>query len=89
MRGYIVLFSIGVWLLQRQAELPEMRYAWLLMLGVPSLVLLRSASPGVRGGARALLAAAALATGFFWAAGLAHWRMQDALPEAWEGRDTR
>ena len=87
MRGCIVLFAAGVWLLQRQAELPEMRLAWLLVLCVPLLVLLRSRSRGIRSVARALLTIAALAAGFLWAAGLAHWRMQDTLPEAWEGRD--
>lgn len=28
-----------------------------------------------------------LSIGFFWAATLAHWRMADSLPSAWEGRD--
>ena len=35
----------------------------------------------------ALIAAAALLLGFVWAAATAHWRLQDALPSAWEGRD--
>jgi competence protein ComEC len=87
MRGYIVLFAVGAWLLQRQAELPEMQFAWLLLLCVPCLVLVRSESVFARGFARVLVSSAAFGAGFLWAAGLAHWRMQDALPPAWEGRD--
>jgi competence protein ComEC len=27
------------------------------------------------------------ATGYFWAATVGHWKLADALPEVWEGRD--
>lgn len=87
MRLYIVLFACGAWLLQRQAELPDLRYAWLLLLAVPAAWF--AAFPGrvSRYAGRAALALAWLAAGFYWAAALAHVRMGEALPVEWEGRD--
>jgi competence protein ComEC len=38
---------------------------------------------------RALLALIFLGVGFFWAAAFAQWRLADALPPEWEGRDIR
>ena len=35
----------------------------------------------------ALIAAAAFLLGFAWAGATAHWRLHDALPSEWEGRD--
>ena len=87
MRAIIALFALGVWLLQREAELPDMRYAWLVALGGPCFVLRKLPSRSVRAAASALIALSALAAGFFWAAGFAHLRMADALPFEWEGRD--
>src|SRR4051812_20581883 len=97
MRLSIVLFAFGAWLLQRQAELPDMRYAWVVIaLALPALLIALvwrartvGASPPriVRAIGKALLAACALAAGFLWAAWLAHARMDDALPAQWEGRD--
>lgn len=87
MRLYIMLFASGVWLLQRQAELPELRHAWLLVLAAPALWLSRSPRRAVKRAAQAAMAVCAFAAGFFWAAGLAHVRLADALPPAWEGRD--
>ena len=87
MRAIIALFALGVWLLQREAELPDMRYAWLVALGGPCFVLRKLPSRSVRAAASALIALSALAAGFFWAAGFAHLRMADALPFEWEGRN--
>ena len=87
MRIHIVLFALGAWLLQREAELPDMRWAWLLLCGLPALVLARSSYRVVQNGARISMAALWLAGGFFWAAGAAHVRLSDALPTEWEGRD--
>lgn len=36
---------------------------------------------------RGVLLVAALAAGYFWAAGFATWRLSDGLSDAWEGRD--
>jgi competence protein ComEC len=87
MRLYIVLFAVGAWLLQRQAELPDVRYAWLLLLALPSWLLAHRRPRSLRLAGRGALAACWLAGGFFWAAGLAQLRMADALPPEWEGRD--
>src|SRR4051812_6038895 len=69
-------FAAGAALLQFQASLPG--FAWAAT--VPLL-----AVAGVR--YRAFLVPAALAAGFFWAAGCAHWRMADWLPVELEGKD--
>ncbi|MGZ8155939.1 MAG: DNA internalization-related competence protein ComEC/Rec2 [Burkholderiales bacterium] len=87
MRANIVLFAVGVWLLQREPVLPDMRYAYALALVVPCIVLFKSRRRLTRAAARALVGAFAVTAGFFWAAALAHVRMGDALPPAWEGRD--
>jgi competence protein ComEC len=87
MRVDIALFAVGVWLLQQQAELPDMRYAWLLALAPPCLALRAARRQSVRTIASALIGISALAAGFFWAAAFAHVRMADALPAGWEGRD--
>ncbi|HYH40521.1 MAG TPA: DNA internalization-related competence protein ComEC/Rec2 [Burkholderiales bacterium] len=87
MRPSIILFAAGVWLLQRQAELPAMHGAWILLLAAPLLGLLRARSRLLRIGAGSAVAILACAAGFFWAAAAAHLRMADALPHEWEGRD--
>jgi competence protein ComEC len=86
-RGIIALFAVGVWLLQQQAELPDMRYAWLLALALPCLALRDARSRIVHAFAVALILVSALGSGFFWAAAFAHMRMADALSAEWEGRD--
>lgn len=88
MRVIIALFAVGVWLLQRQAGLPDMNYAWLVVLAAPCVALLyRARSKRLRAAAWMLLGLPAVAAGFFWAAALAHMRIADALPAEWEGRD--
>ena len=87
MRLNIVLFAVGVWLLQRQAALPAMHGAWALLMIAPLFALLHVRSRLSRACARLALAMLACGAGLFWAAGAAHVRMADALPSAWEGRD--
>jgi competence protein ComEC len=87
MRLYIVLFAIGAWLLQREAELPPMQYAWLLLLIAPAYALTRLPSRRIRNAAVCALAMLSLVAGFYWAAALAHIRLADELPAGWEGRD--
>jgi len=81
LRFAIIAFVIGVACLQQQAALPSLSWAALLLL--TPLVFFIRASMVQRG----ILLVAALAAGYFWAAGFAAWRLADALPEAWEGRD--
>ncbi len=69
-------FAAGAALLQMQAALPSL--AWALLLVPLAAAALRWPK---------LWIAAAFAAGFFWAAGRAHWRMDERLPAALEGRD--
>ncbi len=87
MRIYVVLFALGAWILQRQAELPDMLYAWLLGLAAPAIAIGCSRHRIAQHAAKIVLALLWLAAGFFWAAGAAHIRLDDALPPEWEGRD--
>lgn len=86
MRGNILAFVLGVWLLQQQAALPGLLWAWalaplLLARGLPESTL---AHRLLR---RSLLAVFFLGLGFFWAAAFAQLRLADALPAEWEGRE--
>src|SRR5687767_9838158 len=87
MRIAIVMFALGVWLLQTQAELPDMHVAWLLLLIVPVLALVCAPSRWLRWPGKAVMVLLAFVAGFFWAAGAAHVRLADAVPPHWEGRD--
>lgn len=69
-------FAAGAALLQWQAGLPSLAWAWVLApLGLGALRW------------RPLWIVAALAAGFFWAAACAHWRMEERLAPSLEGRD--
>src|SRR5581483_10952215 len=87
MRSAIVAFALGVWALQRQAELPA--GAWLAVAAVSAAIALglaaRSRTPRA---VRALaVAAACFVLGFAWAGARAQWRMADRLDASLEGRD--
>ena len=87
MRLNIVCFALGVWLLQRQAELPAPGGIWFAAAAAAALFALPR-RPAALGGARAVLVkAACCALGLCWAAAVAHWRLADALSPDWEGRD--
>jgi len=84
---YILFFAAGVWLLQQQAELPALSSVWLAALALPAVAWRRADSAlgrALRAAALALLWGAA---GYGWAATMAYWRLADALPVEWEGRD--
>jgi competence protein ComEC len=87
MRLYIVLFACGAWLLQREAELPPLALAWLLLGALPAYASRRCTHRPVRVASTVVLACAALAAGYFWAGARAQARLADALPSVWEGRD--
>ena len=85
---FTLCFTIGVWLLQQQAALPDLAWAWLLP--VFALALLIPARPAVLRLARALLLAAfALGLGFYHAASQSGQRLAVTLPDEWQGRDIR
>ncbi|ATE59600.1 DNA internalization-related competence protein ComEC/Rec2 [Thauera sinica] len=97
MRILIVLFGIGVWLFQQQADLPVPAwriYGWCgWTVALPALFRLahRPVQAGDGGVRRLALAAAAgcmaLCAGFLWSAQRAEWRLTDALPMVLEGVD--
>ena len=79
---------LGVVLLQHRAALPEFAWAWALLPGaVSALLLSRSHKPIFLAAGKVLFIAFVLGVGFFWAAAFAHWRLSDVLPYEWEGRD--
>ena len=90
MRSAILLFVLGVYALQQMAWLP----GWNWALALPAMLALawglkRYAHPAAGLLRQVLLLAGCAGAGFFWAAGMAQWRLADALPAAWEGRDVR
>ncbi len=78
----------GVSLLQQQAELPSISWAWgLIPILAASGWLARYSSGAVITLRRILLCLLCLGIGFFWAAALAQWRLSDFLPQSWERKD--
>jgi competence protein ComEC len=76
----VLAFACGVWLLQQIAVLPAPSF-------VALLVATGAATWLARGRWRGLSVIGAALLGFAWACGFAHWRLADALPAEWEGRD--
>ena len=88
LRLNILAFVLGVSLLQRQAELPELIWALgLLPILITALHFRHCSSISSVTVGKILLFIFSIGIGFFWAATFAHWRMADSLPSAWEGRD--
>lgn len=86
MVGFSLFFALGVWLLQQQAALPDLRWAALL---IPLLAALRLPCRTIwlRILRSLLLLTLAAGSGFFYAAWIAQFRLADELPAAWQGRD--
>lgn len=88
MRSAILAFVFGVWCLQQMPQLPGFSWAFLLLLP------LSLAWWWLRARDSLLLALicristlfGAVLAGFFFAAGWAQYRLNDALPPAWEGQ---
>lgn len=85
MRGNILAFVLGVWLLQQQAALPGLAWAGLLLLWLSG----RFVPGGFLFFRSVLVKFVFFGLGFFWAAFMAQLRLADALPSAWEGRDVQ
>ena len=98
---FTIFFTLGIWLLQQQAALPNFFWAWLLA-GFPLLILFQLIYPvhGSTGSPRTdlmslalrishnlLIAAFACSTGFYWAAWQGEQRLSLSLPDAWQGRN--
>ena len=90
MQIYILAFVLGVVLLQYQASLPGLTWAWaLLPIAIFAFLLSGSRKRIFTTAGKTLFIVIFLGAGFFWAAVFAHWRLSDALPHQWEGRDIR
>jgi len=101
MRSALILFALGCGVLQWQPILPSWQV--LLVLAIASALVfawpLRTpttdatsvatnvAAPSVANPWWWVQIVAAGILGFAWAAGMAHWRLAETLPDAWEGRD--
>lgn len=83
----IIAFAVGIWWLQQQAALPDLSWAAALIPGALLLLALRGGHAVVRVSRWLLILAWCAGAGFLWAAACAQWRLADALPAQWEGRD--
>jgi competence protein ComEC len=79
-------FALGICLLQQQAALPDMAWAWLPLLLLPALLLPRR-SGWQRYARLVLISALAFGLGFSHAAWQAERRLAVSLPDEWQGRD--
>ncbi len=86
MVSFSLFFALGVWLLQHQAELPNLAWAWLPAALIPVL-LLQQRTRWQRIARQVLLAAIACSLGFFYAALFAQQRLSHTLPAEWQGKN--
>lgn len=83
---FTLFFTLGVWLLQQQADLPVFAWAWLLA-GFPAILLIPADKPALRIIRIALIASFAFAIGFYYAAWQGERRLSVELPSGWQGKD--
>ena len=83
---FAAFFTLGVWLLQQQAALPDFGWAWLLA-GLPFTLLIPVRTLALRIAHALCLAAFAFGFGFYHAAWQAEQRLAISLPDEWQGRD--
>jgi len=82
---FAFFFSAGIWLLQQQAHLPDLRWSALLLCLLPAALY---RSPGWKTLLRdCLLLLLAAGSGFFYAAWIAQHRLSDRLPDLWQEQD--
>jgi competence protein ComEC len=86
MVGFSLFFASGVWLLQQQAALPDLRWAALIFIPLAALRL-PCQTIWQRNSRTFILLTLAAVSGFFYAAWMAQHRLSDELPAAWQGRD--
>ena len=83
---FSAFFTLGVWLLQQQAALPDFAWAW-AMAGFPLALLIPSQKVSQQFARALLIAAFACAAGFYWSAWQGEQRLSVSLPDSWQGRD--
>lgn len=83
MASFAIFFALGIWLLQQQAALPGLVWAWLLApLALALALLMPRATHWQRILRYALTAALTCTLGFYYAAFIAQQRLADRLPGA-------
>ncbi len=87
MRVFLIAFCLGIWLLQQQADLPPLRWLWMLPLLSATLWVRPYSRPIPETLRRLSVAVLCIALGFAWAAWRADLRMREQLPEHWQGVD--
>jgi competence protein ComEC len=83
---FTLSFTFGVWLLQQQATLPSLAWAWLL-LTAPLPLLLDEKTRWSRVLRVLLISIVAFMLGYFHAAYQAQQRLSSSLADEWQGRD--
>ena len=83
---FAIFFTLGVWLLQQQAALPDFVWAWLL-IGLPLPLLIGSKNNWLGALRVILIATLACGLGFYHAAWQAQQRLSVSLVDEWQGRD--
>ncbi len=83
---FTLSFTFGVWLLQQQATLPGLAWAWLL-LAAPLPLLLDEKTRWSRVLRVLLISIVAFMLGYFHAAHQAQQRLSSSLADEWQGRD--
>jgi competence protein ComEC len=85
--GCALAFATGAWLLQQQADLPDLTGLYLLLPGAMlCAAATRRRSAWIRACARMATVILAVAAGFLWAGLMAQWRLADRLDPRWEDR---
>src|SRR6188474_2015008 len=87
MKLAVLCFVAGAWLLQQQAVLPELGWPGAAAAAGLAAAFLRPQAQVWRVLRHVLVMGGCIALGFSWAAGRAQYRLGDALPPEWEGRD--
>ena len=88
---FTLSFTFGVWLLQQQATLPDIGWAWLLIIPLSLLIITDSSRVGASLLAKFshlfLIATCACGLGYYHAAYQAQQRLSISLADEWQGRD--
>lgn len=83
---FTLSFTLGIWLLQQQAALPDFIWAWLLIV-LPLSLLIPQQNLALRITRALFIAVLACGLGFYHAAWQGQQRLSVSLPDAWQGQD--
>ncbi len=86
MVGFSIFFAFGVWLLQQQAVLPDLRWA-VFIVTLAALLFIQRRNISLAIFHYIILFTLAVSSGFFYASWVAQKRLADELPAEWQGRN--